>query len=160
MVGGSRRVLRLLFTTKTGRHDITDILLKVALKHQKSKQSKSTEALSELCLTQCKQFLQLYHSENKLRFHAMLVDVFYQINTVSSNCRIWIPLGLLNNSPQLHTFSWFRAYQYLLSFLNAAFIADKQQKTNAMIHCIWTLESTIVTTRPKPYPHLTSSILP
>jgi hypothetical protein len=27
-------------TTKTGRHDIAEILLKVALKHQKSKKSK------------------------------------------------------------------------------------------------------------------------
>jgi hypothetical protein len=37
MVGGSLRVLRLL-PTKTGRHDIAEILLKVALKHQKSNQ--------------------------------------------------------------------------------------------------------------------------
>jgi hypothetical protein len=29
------------FTTKTGRHDIAEILLKVALKHQKSNQIKS-----------------------------------------------------------------------------------------------------------------------
>jgi hypothetical protein len=29
-------------TTKTGQHDIAEILLKVALKHQKSKSSKST----------------------------------------------------------------------------------------------------------------------
>jgi hypothetical protein len=29
------------FTTKTGHHDIAEILLKVALKHQKSNQSKS-----------------------------------------------------------------------------------------------------------------------
>ena len=29
------------FTTKTGRHDIADILLKVELKHQKSNQIKS-----------------------------------------------------------------------------------------------------------------------
>jgi len=37
MVGGYLRVLRLpLDTTKTGRHDIAEILLKVALKHQKS----------------------------------------------------------------------------------------------------------------------------
>jgi hypothetical protein len=28
-------------TTKTGRHDIAEILLKVALKHQKSKNKKS-----------------------------------------------------------------------------------------------------------------------
>jgi hypothetical protein len=33
MVGGSSS------TTKTGRHDIAEILLKVALKHQKSNQS-------------------------------------------------------------------------------------------------------------------------
>jgi hypothetical protein len=32
MVGGSLWVLRLLPTTKTGRHDIAEILLKVALK--------------------------------------------------------------------------------------------------------------------------------
>ena len=34
-------------TTKTGRHDIAEILLKVALKHQKSKsnQSKSTKGV-------------------------------------------------------------------------------------------------------------------
>ena len=37
MVGGYLRVLRLpLDTTKTGRPDIAEILLKVALKHQKS----------------------------------------------------------------------------------------------------------------------------
>jgi hypothetical protein len=36
MVGGSLRVLRLLPPLKTGRHDIAEILLKVALKHQKS----------------------------------------------------------------------------------------------------------------------------
>jgi hypothetical protein len=29
------------FTTKTGRHDIAEILLKVALKHQKSNQNQS-----------------------------------------------------------------------------------------------------------------------
>jgi hypothetical protein len=32
-------------TTKTGRHDIAEILLKVALKHQKSNQSKSTQVM-------------------------------------------------------------------------------------------------------------------
>ena len=37
MVGDSLRVLRLHPPLKTGRHDITEILLKVALKHQKSK---------------------------------------------------------------------------------------------------------------------------
>jgi hypothetical protein len=39
MVGGFIRVFRdpASFTTKTGRHDIAEILLKVALKHQKSK---------------------------------------------------------------------------------------------------------------------------
>jgi hypothetical protein len=36
MVGGSLRVLRLPPPLKTGRHDIAEILLKVALKHQKS----------------------------------------------------------------------------------------------------------------------------
>jgi hypothetical protein len=30
-------------TTKTGRHDIAEILLKVALKHQKTKKSKSND---------------------------------------------------------------------------------------------------------------------
>jgi hypothetical protein len=30
-------------TTKTGRHDIAEILLKVALKHQNSKKSKSSD---------------------------------------------------------------------------------------------------------------------
>jgi hypothetical protein len=34
MVGGS---LQASSTTKTGRHDIAEMLLKVALKHQKSK---------------------------------------------------------------------------------------------------------------------------
>ena len=38
MVGGSLWVLRLLPTLKTGRHDIVEILLNVALKHQKSNQ--------------------------------------------------------------------------------------------------------------------------
>jgi hypothetical protein len=36
MVGGSLRVLPASSTTKTGRHDIAEILLKVALKHQNS----------------------------------------------------------------------------------------------------------------------------
>jgi hypothetical protein len=36
MVGGSLRVLWLSSTTKAGRHDIAEILLKMALKHQKS----------------------------------------------------------------------------------------------------------------------------
>jgi hypothetical protein len=35
MVGGSLRVLPASSTTKTGRHDIAEILLKVALNHQK-----------------------------------------------------------------------------------------------------------------------------
>jgi hypothetical protein len=41
MVGGSLLVLWLLSTTKTGRHDITEILLKVALstKNQSINQS-------------------------------------------------------------------------------------------------------------------------
>ena len=39
MVGGSLRVLPASSTTKTGRHDIAGILLKVALKHQKSNQN-------------------------------------------------------------------------------------------------------------------------
>ena len=37
MVDGSLRVPPASSTTKTGRHDIAEILLKVALKHQKSK---------------------------------------------------------------------------------------------------------------------------
>jgi hypothetical protein len=37
MVGGSLRVLS--STTKTGRQDIAEILLKVVLKHQKSNKS-------------------------------------------------------------------------------------------------------------------------
>jgi hypothetical protein len=32
-------------TTKTGRHDIAEILLKVVLKHQKSNQIKSTQVM-------------------------------------------------------------------------------------------------------------------
>jgi hypothetical protein len=42
MVGGSLRVLQLLPPLKTGHHDIAEILLKVALKHQKTKLKKST----------------------------------------------------------------------------------------------------------------------
>jgi hypothetical protein len=42
MVGGSHRVLRLLPPLKTGRHDIAEILLKVALNTQKN-QLKSIE---------------------------------------------------------------------------------------------------------------------
>ena len=38
MVGGSLRVLPAFSNTKTGRHDIAEILLKVVLKHQKSNQ--------------------------------------------------------------------------------------------------------------------------
>jgi hypothetical protein len=37
MVGGSLRGTPASSTTKTGRHDIAEILLKVPLKHQKSK---------------------------------------------------------------------------------------------------------------------------
>jgi hypothetical protein len=36
MVGGSLRGIPASSTTKTGRHDIAEILLKVALKHNKS----------------------------------------------------------------------------------------------------------------------------
>jgi hypothetical protein len=36
MIGGSLRMAS--STTKIGRHDLAEILLKVALKHQKSKQ--------------------------------------------------------------------------------------------------------------------------
>jgi hypothetical protein len=39
MVGGSPASS----TTKTGRHDIAEILLKVALKHQKSNKSKRNQ---------------------------------------------------------------------------------------------------------------------
>jgi hypothetical protein len=39
IVGGSLRVLRLLPPLINGRHDIAEIMLKVALKHQKSKSS-------------------------------------------------------------------------------------------------------------------------
>jgi len=41
MVGGSLRVLRHPPPLKTGHHDLAEILLKVALKHQKSKIKKS-----------------------------------------------------------------------------------------------------------------------
>jgi hypothetical protein len=40
MVGGSLRVLPASSSTKTGRHEIAEILLKVALKHQKIKSNK------------------------------------------------------------------------------------------------------------------------
>ena len=40
VVGGSLRVLPASSTIKTGRHDIAEILLKVALKHQKSNQNR------------------------------------------------------------------------------------------------------------------------
>ena len=36
MIDGFLQVLRLFSTTKTSRHDIAEILLKVTLKHQKS----------------------------------------------------------------------------------------------------------------------------
>jgi hypothetical protein len=36
VVGGSLQLLPASSTTKTGRHDIAEILLKAALKHQKS----------------------------------------------------------------------------------------------------------------------------
>ena len=39
-VSGFLRVLFFSSTNKTGRHDIAEILLKVALKHQKSKSKK------------------------------------------------------------------------------------------------------------------------
>jgi hypothetical protein len=42
MVGGSLQVLRLPLPLKLGRQDIAEILLKVALKHQKSIKSINT----------------------------------------------------------------------------------------------------------------------
>ena len=45
MVGGSLRYSA-SSTTKTGRHDIAEILLKVALKHQKSKINQSYSIVS------------------------------------------------------------------------------------------------------------------
>ena len=50
MVGGSLRALQLLSsTTKTGRHDIAEILLKVALKHQKSIKSNHEHKFNKGC---------------------------------------------------------------------------------------------------------------
>jgi hypothetical protein len=46
MVGGSLRVLPASSTTKTGRHDIAEILLKVALKHKKNTKIKSNRSVS------------------------------------------------------------------------------------------------------------------
>ena len=51
MVGGSLRVLRLPPPLKTGRHDIAEILLKVALKHQKINKSINQSIHSEVKTT-------------------------------------------------------------------------------------------------------------
>ena len=48
MVGGSLRVLQLLPPLKTGRHDIADILLKMASTHQKSIKINQFNSLLEL----------------------------------------------------------------------------------------------------------------
>ena len=48
MVGGSLRVLQLLPPVKTGRHDIADILLKMASTHQKSIKINQFNSLLEL----------------------------------------------------------------------------------------------------------------
>jgi hypothetical protein len=49
MVGGSLLVLPASSTTKTGHHDIAEILLKVALKHQK-KSNQSCHDIAEILL--------------------------------------------------------------------------------------------------------------
>ena len=51
MVGGCPGTLA-SSTTKTGRHDIAEILLKVALKHQKKKNKKKKINPNELLISQ------------------------------------------------------------------------------------------------------------
>ena len=51
MVGGCPGTLA-SSTTKTGRHDIAEILLKVALKHQKKKKKKKKINPNELLISQ------------------------------------------------------------------------------------------------------------
>jgi len=53
-------------TTKTGHHDIAEIFLKVALKHQKSK---STYDVLELL-----DFMQVYHEHNGTLFVLHVMD--------------------------------------------------------------------------------------
>jgi hypothetical protein len=71
MFGGSLRVLRPSSTTKTGRHDIAEILLKVALKHQKSKHGQATGKLYHLRLR-----VEFCHLQSRARTHAVLVIGF------------------------------------------------------------------------------------
>jgi hypothetical protein len=61
-------------TNKTGRHDIAEILLKVALKHQKSKQTKNQKLVPR------KFSLDRFHCTNKfiiIPFITTLVNIYY-----------------------------------------------------------------------------------
>jgi hypothetical protein len=72
-------------TTKTGRHDIAEILLKVALKHQKIKRIYSVtspDIASERVLLCAKwTILQLYNGMYKLYFGAMMIISACKIQT-------------------------------------------------------------------------------
>ena len=87
-------------------------------------------SVSDCCLTITQQFSSLYHGENKLIFNKMKRSNLYSINMIG-----WIFMVLANwnnflkidMSPHSHTLSWFWANTSLLSLLNAACLAEKQQ---------------------------------
>jgi hypothetical protein len=74
MVGGSLRVLPASSTTKTGRHDIAEILLKVALNTKN--QSKSINHK----IIKCMQIQCLFcNLQSRTRTHAVLVIGLYEL---------------------------------------------------------------------------------
>jgi hypothetical protein len=64
-------------TTKTGRHDIAEILLKVALKHQKSNQIKSYKWSFVVNFITCG--CESSNLQSWARTHAVLVIVLYEL---------------------------------------------------------------------------------
>ena len=58
-------------TTKTGRHDIAEILLKVALKHQKSKSNQSALIF--------RPFSELFHCSQRLLIQLFGFPIFWQL---------------------------------------------------------------------------------
>jgi hypothetical protein len=74
-------------TTKTGRHDITEILLKVALKHQISKQNQSKHKIysvsfnATLSLAAVSRVPPFCNLQNWARTYAVLVIGLYELLT-------------------------------------------------------------------------------
>ena len=116
-------------TNKTDRHDITEILLKVAL--NTINQPVFRDRMSEwvivwLLFNVIWAIFQLYHGENKL--HLMMM-----VMIMSAVYFIFIVQALRNHSLRidmslhLHTLSWFWANQSLLWLLKTMCLVEKQQ---------------------------------